>query len=152
MTKTALALAACLIALPAWAQMRIGSVDTTFRVLGRNDRIAVDRYDDPDVPGISCYLSHAETGGVKGSLGVAADPSRFSLACQNSGHAAAPASLPANAVVFGVRSSLLFKELRVSRLFDRDRNVLVYLAWSTRSLTPGGSPANAISTVSLSGN
>ena len=68
-------------------------------MLGRNDRIAVDRYDDPDVPGVSCYLSHAETGGVKGSLGVAVDPSRFSLACQNSGHATAPASLPSSAVV-----------------------------------------------------
>ena len=63
---------------PALAQTKIGSVDTTFRLLGSNDRIVVDRYDDPDVPNVSCYVSRAETGGVSGSLGLAQDPSRFS--------------------------------------------------------------------------
>ncbi|MDA8253576.1 MAG: CreA family protein, partial [Rhodospirillales bacterium] len=43
-------------------QARIGTVDTTFRLLGRNDRIVVERYDDPRVDGVSCYVSRAETG------------------------------------------------------------------------------------------
>ncbi len=30
---------------------RMGDVSTTFRLVGRNDRIAVDRYDDPRVGG-----------------------------------------------------------------------------------------------------
>ncbi len=55
---------------------RVGDVSTTFRVLGRNDKIVVDRYDDPKVPGVSCYVSRAETGGIKGSIGLATDPSR----------------------------------------------------------------------------
>ena len=29
---------------------------------------SIDRYDDPDVPNVSCYVSRAETGGIKGSL------------------------------------------------------------------------------------
>jgi len=77
-----LAVIAALLALlpgPARAQARIGSVDTTFRVLGRNDRVVIDRYDDPRVNGVSCYVSRAETGGVTGSLGLATDPNR--LAC-----------------------------------------------------------------------
>ena len=43
---------------------RIGDVSTTFRVIGRNDRIVVDRYDAPRVEGISCYVSRAATGGI----------------------------------------------------------------------------------------
>ena len=67
------------------AQTRIGEVDTTFRLIGRNDRVVVDRYDDPRVDGVSCYVSRAETGGVAGSLGLATDPNRFSIACRATG-------------------------------------------------------------------
>lgn len=128
---------------------RVGAVSTTFRLLGRNDRIVVDRYDDPKVAGVSCYLSHAETGGVKGSLGIATDPSRFSLACRATGKVAPQGDLPDNEVVFGESTSFFFKELRVSRILDRDKHVLIYLAWSTKALTPGGSPYNAITAVPL---
>lgn len=128
---------------------RIGVVSTTFRLVGRNDQIAVDRYDDPKVAGVSCYLSHAETGGVKGALGLATDPSRFSLACRATGKVVPDAGLPDNEVVFGERTSFFFKELRVSRLYDRDRQVLLYLAWSTKAMTTGGSPYNAITAIPL---
>lgn len=129
--------------------MRIGAVSTTFRFLGRNDRIVVDRYDDPKVGGVSCYLSHADTGGMKGSLGLATDPSRFSLACRATGKVLPVGDLPDNELVFGESTSFFFKELRVSRLYDRDKRVLVYLAWSTRALTTGGSPYNAVTAVPL---
>ena len=128
---------------------RVGAVSTTFRLLGRNDRIAVDRYDDPAVAGVSCYMSHAETGGVKGSLGLAADPSRFSIACRATGKVVPQGDLPDNEVVFGERQSFFFKELRISRIVDRNKHALIYLAWSTRSLTPGGSPYNAVSVVPM---
>ena len=46
------------LAQPAFAgsggPTRIGHVDTTFRLLGRNDQIVVDRYDDPRVDGVKC--------------------------------------------------------------------------------------------------
>lgn len=126
---------------------RIGEVSTTFRVLGRNDRIVVDRYDDPQVPGVSCYVSRAETGGIKGTVGLATDPSRFSIACRATGPVQVPAGLAQNDVVFGASASPLFKEIRVSRLWDQERQVLVYLVWSTRALSPGGSPYNAVSVV-----
>lgn len=128
---------------------RIGSVSTTFRLVGRNDQIAIDRYDDPKVSGVSCYLSHAETGGVKGSLGLATDPSRFSIACRATGKVVPNGPLPDSEVVFGQSTSFFFKELRVSRLYDRDKQVLLYLAWSTKALTPGGSPYNAVTAVPL---
>src|SRR2546428_11849968 len=60
----------------------IGCVSTTFRVLGANDKICVSAFDDPKVPGVTCHLSQARTGGMKGTVGVAEDRSRFALACR----------------------------------------------------------------------
>jgi CreA protein len=68
----------------AHAQTRIDSIATNFRWLGPNDKIVVERYDDPKVANVSCYLSRAETGGIKGGIGIAEDPSRFSIACAQS--------------------------------------------------------------------
>lgn len=128
---------------------KIGTVDTTFRFLGRNDRILVERYDDPRVKGVSCYVSRAETGGVKGSLGLATDPNRFSIACRAVGPITLPDKMPDQEVVFGASTSLFFKELRVSRLYDKEKHVLVYVVWSTISLGTGGSPFNSVTAVPL---
>jgi CreA protein len=143
-------LALC-IAAPAMADTskRIGTVDTTFRLLGRNDRIAVDRYDDPKVDGVSCYLSRAETGGVKGSLGLATDPNRFSIACRATGPVTLRGEVPESEVVFDERASFFFKEVRVSRLFDREKRVLIYLVWSTITLGAEGSAFNSVTAVPL---
>ena len=148
----AAALLAGATAMPALAgtdPTRIGNVSTTFRVLGRNDQIVVDRYDDPKVDGVSCYMSRAEKGGVKGSLGFATDPSRFSIACRATGPVTLKGEPPANEVVFGASANWLFKEIRVSRLWDKQKRVLVYLVWSTQALTPEGSPYNSVSAVAV---
>src|SRR5262249_32220839 len=63
----------------------IGCVSTTFRVLGANDKICVSAFDDPKVPGVTCHLSQARTGGMKGTVGVAEDRSRFAIACRQVG-------------------------------------------------------------------
>ncbi len=126
---------------------RVGDVSTTFRLLGANDKIVVDRYDDPKVGGVSCYVSRAETGGIKGSIGLATDPSRFSIACRSTGAVTLPPKLPDNEVVFGASANWLFKEIRVTRMWDSEKRVLVYLVWSTKALSPGGSPYNAVSAV-----
>jgi catabolite regulation protein CreA len=51
--------------------------------------------------------------------------------------------------VFGASANWLFKEIRVSRLYDKDKQVLVYLVWSTQALTPEGSPYNSVSAVAI---
>ena len=62
-----------------------GSVSTNFRWLGPNDKIVVDGFDDPKVQGVACHISRAQTGGVKGAMGVAEDTSDAGIACrQNS--------------------------------------------------------------------
>lgn len=128
---------------------RVGDVSTTFRIVGRNDKIVVDRYDDPRVPGASCYVSRAETGGIAGTIGLATDPSRFSIACRATGTITLPDKLPSNEVVFGASASWLFKEIRVSRMWDSQKRVLVYLVWSTQALSKGGSPFNSVSVIAV---
>jgi len=73
MRATALASALLIIvfAAPVSAQTRIDAINTNFRWLGPDDKIVVERYDDPKVPNVSCYMSRAETGGIKGGLGFA---------------------------------------------------------------------------------
>lgn len=126
---------------------RVGDVSTTFRVVGRNDRIVVDRYDDPKVAGVSCYLSRAETGGIRGTVGLATDPSRFSIACRATGPVTVSGRLPENETVFGASASWLFKEIRVNRMWDEGKRTLIYLVWSTKALSTGGSPYNSVSVV-----
>lgn len=129
----------------------IGSVSTVFKVLGANDKIVVEAFDDPEIAGATCYLSRAKTGGVKGMVGVAEDTSDASIACRQIG----PISLPENvkngkedgAEVFKKSTSLLFKSLQVVRFYDAKRNVLVYLAYSDRIIE--GSPKNSVSIIPI---
>jgi len=62
-----------------------GSVSTHFRLLGPNDKIVIDGFNDPKVQGVACHIARAETGGVKGELGVAEDTSDASIACRQFG-------------------------------------------------------------------
>lgn len=133
----------------AQAQTRVGAVDTTFRFVGRNDRVVIDRYDDPRVAGVSCYVSRAETGGVSGSLGLATDPNRYSIACRATGPVAVQGELPRNELVFTEKMSPFFKQVRVSRLYDAEKKVLVYLVWSTVAVGTDGAAFNSVTAVPL---
>jgi CreA protein len=126
-----------------------GQVSTHFRLLGPNDRIAVDGFDDPKVQGVACHISRAVTGGIKGALGVAEDTSDVSIACRQIGAIHITGNLPDGETVFDERRSLLFKQLHVVRFFDRGRNVLVYVSYSDRVIQ--GSPKSSISSVPIMG-
>ena len=141
--------AAVVLPVAAMAETQIGRVDTTTR-LGPNDRIEVTRYDDPRVPNVSCYVSRAVTGGFGSWIGVTEDPSRFSIACRAVGPVTMPTNLPRNEQVFDERASLFFKTIRVHRMVDPQKNVLVYLITSTRLID--GSPFNSVTAVPVSPN
>ncbi len=144
-----LILALVMLTTGAMAQTRIDSINTNFRWLGPDDKIVVDRYDDPKVPNVSCYLSRAETGGVKGGLGVAEDPSRFSIACRAVGPVTIPTGLPMHELIAFSSASLFFKTFQVHRAVDAEKRVLVYTVVSTRLIN--GSPFNSVSAVSADG-
>jgi len=126
-----------------------GSVSTKFRWLGPNDKIVIDGFDDPKVQGVACHISRAQTGGVKGELGVAEDTSDAAIACRQVGPIRIIGDLKDGESVFDEHRSLIFKKLQVVRFFDRERNVLVYVAYSDRVIE--GSPKNSISTVPIMG-
>ena len=124
-----------------------GSVNTKFRLLGPDDKIVVDGFDDPKVEGVACHISRAQTGGVKGAFGVAEDTSDASIACRQIGPIKITGEIKDGERVFDERRSLVFKTLQVVRFFDRQRNVLVYAAYSDRVIE--GSPKNSISSVPI---
>ena len=53
-------------------------VSTTFIILSPSDKVCVSQFDDPKVPGVTCYISQARTGGWGQPLGLNEDPSNFS--------------------------------------------------------------------------
>jgi CreA protein len=132
------------------AGTEVGEVSTTFHILGANDKVVVDRYDDPKVQNASCYVSYAKTGGMSSYVGLSEDPSRFSVACRATG----PVKIVGNVnkstdgeIVFSRSSSPLFKDMNVTRFYDADKNMLVYLVWSTKLIN--GSPFNSVSAIPI---
>jgi len=142
------ALMALLTATAAVAQaQKIGDVDTAFQWLGPNHKIVVDAYDDPMVEGVTCYVSRARTGGIKGGLGLAEDRAEASIACRQVGPVRFKGPLPPKDEVFSERMSVLFKRMRVVRMVDATRNTLVYLTYSDKLID--GSPQNSVTAVAI---
>ncbi|WP_443193596.1 CreA family protein [Mycetohabitans sp. B46] len=147
-TGAALGAAALLCWCTTASAEEIGSVNTNFRMIG-SDRVVVEAYDDPAVNGVTCYVSRARTGGIKGSLGVAEDPTEASIACRQVAALQFKAPLPLQANIFSERISLIFKTLHVVRVVDRQRNALVYLTYSDRVVS--GSAKNSVTAVPVQG-
>jgi CreA protein len=125
----------------------IGSVDTAFKLLGPDHKVVVEAFDDPSVEGVACYVSRAKTGGIKGAIGLAKDPSRFSVACRQVGPMHFLTPLPRQEEVFKEGASFIFKHVRVVRIVDSKRNALTYLTYSDKVID--GSPDNAITAVAV---
>lgn len=123
----------------------IGEVDTVFKLIGPDHKIVVDAYDDPEVRGVTCYVSRAKTGGITGGLGLAEDKAEASIACRQTGAIAFPKPIRRQDEMFSERISLVFKRLRVVRMVDVKRNTLVYLTYSDRVIE--GSPQNSVTAV-----
>ena len=140
-----LALVAAALTADPVAARQIGEVDTVFKLIGPDHKVVVDAYDDPKVQGVSCYVSRAKTGGIKGALGVAEDRSEASIDCRQVGPVSFAGPLPQQEEMFSERTSLIFKRLRVVRMVDSERNALVYLSYSDRLIE--GSPQNSVTAV-----
>ena len=129
----------------------VGSVDTVFKVFGPDHKIVVEAFDDPDVKNVTCYISRAKTGGIKGGLGLAEDTADAAISCQQVGPVELSDKIKNGKaqgdVVFQKRTSLVFKKLQVVRFYDPKRNTLAYLAYSDKVVE--GSPKNALSALPI---
>ncbi|MCF6324621.1 MAG: CreA family protein [Gammaproteobacteria bacterium] len=145
---TLIAAVSLLVSSSLYAEV-IGSVSTKIKLLGANDKIVVEAFDDPIISGATCHLSRAKTGGMSGSLGLAEDTSDASIACRQTGPISLPTKVKSGKFdgqeVFKKSTSILFKSLQVVRFYDAKRNTLIYLSYSDKLVD--GSPKNSISTI-----
>ncbi len=147
-TTLTLTIALLLMALPRMGTAeQVGSVDTAFKLLGPDDKIVVEAFDDPKISGVSCHMSRAKKGGVTGGLGLATDLSNASIACRQIGPITIREELKEGEEVFSKNTSILFKKLHVVRFLDKKRQTLIYLVYSDKLID--GSPKNSISTVPI---
>lgn len=143
MKKLLVAALAALACSQALAE-EVGAVSTVFHFTG-DDKIIIEAYDDPLVAGVSCYVSRAKKGEIKGALGLAEDKSEASIACRQVGPISFRGKLPKQDDVFTARLSILFKKLHIVRIVDPKRNTLVYLTYSDKLIE--GSPQNSVTAV-----
>jgi len=140
-----LLLALCLGVIGTARGEPVGEVDTAFKLIGPDHKVVVDAHEDPKVLGVTCYVSRAKTGGIKGGLGLAEDKAEASIACRQTGPISFAKPLARQEEVFNERISLVFKKLRIVRMVDSRRNTLVYLTYSDRLID--GSPQNSVTAV-----
>ena len=143
---TLAAFTASLITTTAMAE-QVGNVDVDW--LG-ND-IVVEAVADPKVKGVTCHLAYFERGLIdrfqKGNWFE--DPSNSSISCRQTG----PIEIgdiemdDEGENVFSERRSIIFKTLRVKRIFDQKNNTLIYISHSQR--VQDGSAKMSMSTVPL---
>lgn len=152
MLKTALFLATSLLLIGqahAKDSRKIGAVSTAFKLFGPNHKIVVSAFDDPKIKGITCYVARPRTGGIKGGLGLAEDPSLASVSCVQTGpvsYLKKVSADPDGEQVFDESRSIIFKTLDVKRLVDAEKGVLVYVVRTSRIIE--GSPETSVSVVS----
>lgn len=122
----------------------IGEINTAFK-FGGSDKVITEVYDDPMVAGVSCYVSRPKTGGVSGRVGLAEDKSDASISCVQVGPISFKGPIPQQEDAFSARLSILFKTMHVTRMVDRNRNVLVYMTTSSKLID--GSPKTSVAAI-----
>lgn len=129
----------------------LGSVTTTYRAFSPSDTINVISFNDPNINGITCYLSRAVTGGMASIVGVAEDSADASIACVRQAKLDVPDSVRKvnsdGVKVFKQSTSVLFKSMQVIRFYDAKRRSVVYMVYSDRLIE--GSPNNSIAAISI---
>ena len=108
--------------------------------------IKVVSQQDPLITGVTCHISHIEA-----NLDFS-DPSDMSISCRQTGPITADQlqaidRSKSGEVVFKSSKSILFKSLKVRRIYDAQTRTLLYLSYSTKEST--GSHHHALSTVPL---
>lgn len=111
--------------------------------------IKIQTFNDPAIAGVTCHISHVEA-----NLDLA-DPSDMSIACRQTGEITAAMlskidKSKSGEVIFSTSKSILFKHLKIRRIFDADNKTLVYLSYSTKE--SAGSDKHSLTTVPLWGS
>lgn len=108
--------------------------------------VVIKAEQDPKIPGVTCHISHIEA-----DLDFS-DPSDMSIACRQTGpilteHLETIDLSKNGEIMFRESMSILFKSLKVRRIYDKKSKTLMYLSYSTKETS--GSHHHALSTVPL---
>lgn len=115
--------------------------------------IKIEAINDPKVQGVTCHVAYFDRGLIDRLRNgeVFSDPSNSSIACRQTG----PIVIgdiekdDGGENVFSKRTSLVWKSLKVTRVYDEEHQTLIYLSHATE--VQNGSAKMAISTVPLFG-
>lgn len=125
----------------------VGNIDVDW--LG-ND-IVIEAFQDPDVEGVTCHVAYFERGLIdrlqQGNWFE--DPSNSSIACRQTGEIIIGDidMSEEGESIFSERRSIIWKSLRVRRIFDEANQTLIYVTHARE--VEQGSAKMAISTVPL---
>jgi len=146
MIKHIITAAALVLPIAAHAE-KVGEVDVDW--LG-NDLI-IEALADPEVEGVTCHITYFERGIIdrlqKGNWFE--DPSNSSISCRQTG----PITLgdidrsDEGEDVFSERRSIIFKSIKVKRIFDEQNQTLIYISHARD--VQNGSAKMSMSTVPL---
>ncbi|HWL84122.1 MAG TPA: CreA family protein [Roseomonas sp.] len=147
MKRLLIAAAAAMLSIAPAMTREVGEISTDWT---GND-IVIEALTDPEVQGVTCHLTYFSRGFIdrvsKGNWFE--DPSNSSIACRQTG----PIVIGdietggKGEEVFSEGRSLVFKSLRVRRIYDRESDTLIYVSYARR--IKDGSAKMAISTVPL---
>lgn len=110
--------------------------------------IKINTLIDPEVPGVTCHVASIEA-----DLDLA-DPSDSAISCRQTGEIT-PEMLAnvdrskSGEVVFKKSKSILFKTMKIRRIYDEKSKTLMYVSYSTKETS--GSYKHSLSTVPLWG-
>lgn len=143
MIKKLAILSAMALSLTACDQNEVG--DVSLGLFTTKD-IKIEVLTDPIVSGVTCHISNVEA-----NLDFA-DPSDMGISCRQTGEITADMiaqidKSKSGEVVFKKSKSVLFKTLKIRRIYDAGTQTLLYLSYSTKEIQ--GSYKHSLSTVPL---
>jgi CreA protein len=108
--------------------------------------IKLNHFQDPIITGVTCHVASVEA-----NLSFA-DPSDSSIACRQTGDITAQMiaqidQSDSGEVIFKKSKSVFLKTMKIRRIFDKQNQTLMYLAYSTKETS--GSFKHSLSTVPL---
>ena len=115
--------------------------------------IKIEAIADPKVKGITCHVSYFDRGIIDRVRNgeIFSDPSNSSVSCSQTGPIVVGdiEKDDGGENVFSKRTSLVWKSLKVTRIYDEENKTLIYLSHATE--VQNGSAKMDISTIPLHG-
>ena len=134
-STVALSLIGCGDGSKAKDNRQIGEASTKFNLIAPNDKIKIESFSDPQVSGITCYVSYAKKGGVKSLVNMEEDRSNSSLDCVKTGLIGfdeQTISSKSSYEVFRRNASFAFKTTQVVRYYDSLNKSFIYMIYSDK--------------------